>query len=147
MMVQKERYLLSKKFRFETAHRLAKNYVGKCANIHGHSWNGSITVSIPKLDKYGMGVDFGYLGKFCKHIEGMLDHKLLLYRYDPTFKTLIDSGYDGGSIMLFDDNPTSEVLAKWIFEMAKTFFKNIEECSVDNVTVEETCTSKCDYYG
>ena len=39
-------YTLTKAFRFESAHRLAKGYEGKCANIHGHSWNGELTVEI-----------------------------------------------------------------------------------------------------
>ena len=74
--------LLTKKLRFESAHRLAKNYVGKCAEIHGHSWNGEIQVGCTKLDEFGMGVDFGDIKKFNKIIEDELDHKILLYEKD-----------------------------------------------------------------
>lgn len=55
-------YSLSKNFRFESAHRLGKGYEGKCRNIHGHSWNGSIKVKVKDLDQYDFGIDFGLLG-------------------------------------------------------------------------------------
>ena len=71
-------YTLTKKFRFESAHRLAKGYKGKCANIHGHSWNGHITVEVRGLDKYGMAYDYTKLKEFTQKIEKQLDHSILL---------------------------------------------------------------------
>ena len=73
---------LEKKFRFESAHRLAKGYVGKCANIHGHSWNGKLIIRTEGLDEFGMGFDYKEMGKFTKGIEKQLDHKLLLFKGD-----------------------------------------------------------------
>ena len=76
MVANKNRFTLSKTFRFEAAHRIAKGYEGKCKHIHGHSWNGSITVSCSKVDRFGMGVDFGVIKQFLKQIE---DYFLLLF--------------------------------------------------------------------
>lgn len=135
---------LEKKFRFETAHRLGNGYVGKCANIHGHSWNGSIQVEAEELDKFGMGVDYSELGVIIKKIENDLDHKLILWRKDEMIKSL-----EGKTeIVLTTENPTSEVLAKTIFgEVEFEIRKRDLPCRLVKVTIEETCTTRCEYYG
>lgn len=145
-------YDLTKKFRFESAHRLAKGYVGKCGNIHGHSWNGHITVRCTKLDEQGLGIDFGAIkNEVTKIIEDHFDHKLILFSGDPLNETLKDSGVD---IVTTDDNPTSEVIAKYIFDYAsdKLNVTSKERTSVSKkfylyevieVVIEETCTSSC----
>lgn len=135
---------LTKKFRFETAHRLGKGYNGKCANIHGHSWNGEITVDCESLDGYGFGIDFGELKKFTKAVEDKLDHGLILHEGDSELAELcVNSGW---KIVTLPDNPTCEVLAAWIFDTALEYF-SLLPVTVYRVTIEETCTSRCEYYG
>lgn len=136
-------YTLTKKFRFEAAHRLAKGYKGKCANIHGHSWNGEITVTTTELDEYGFGIDFERLKKFTKEIEELLDHVLILSKDDEKLIEFCNS--NGWDIMVFcTNNPTSEVIAEWIYERARRHF--IGSCIfVKSITIEETCTSRCVY--
>lgn len=134
---------LTKKFRFESAHRLAKGYVGKCSNIHGHSWNGNLTVSTTTLDKFSMGVDYGILGKFLKQIEEALDHKLLVCAEDTELIEICKK--NEWLHVEFAENPTSEAIAIWIFETAQEFFAEEEyaHVTVKSVTVEETCTTAC----
>ena len=76
--------LLSKSFTFEAAHRLAKEYKGKCANIHGHSFKCTTTVRCTELNQHDMGIDFNIIKSFNKRIKNELDHKLLLYKEDIT---------------------------------------------------------------
>ena len=62
-------YLLEKEVTFEAAHRLGMGYIGKCNNIHGHSWKVKIGVECEYLDMRDMGVDFAELKTVLKEIE------------------------------------------------------------------------------
>ena len=74
---------VTKEFRFEAAHAL-KGYDGPCKNVHGHSYELSVTViGTPITDrqstKLGMVMDFGDLKKIIKkQIVDPFDHALLL---------------------------------------------------------------------
>lgn len=136
-------YELSKSFRFEAAHRLAKGFRGKCANIHGHSWNGKLTVETSSLDHFDFGVDYTILGKFTKEIEAQLDHKILLHAEDEAVVGfVVNSGFDH---VVFDQNPTCETLARWIFRKAVQHFQNFPDVTVKCIEISETCTTGCRY--
>lgn len=135
---------LAKDFRFEAAHRLAKGYEGKCKNIHGHSWNGTLTVECWELDKHNFGVDFSELKSFLKRIEDSLDHKLMLCTDDSKLLDLCKA--EGYEIVAFEDNPTCEIIAQWIYREAVYYFKSKGiKCIVKSVDIRETCTSGCKY--
>lgn len=63
-------------FQFDAAHRL-EDYVGKCNNLHGHTYKLELTVrGVP--DARGIVVDFGDLKRiYQEHYEPLLDHKYL----------------------------------------------------------------------
>ncbi len=70
-------FLVTKEFRFESAHFLPK-YYGKCENLHGHSYRLQVTVKIPELNDEGIAYDFTKLKKVVKKdIVDVLDHKLI----------------------------------------------------------------------
>jgi len=83
---------------FAAAHNL-RNYKGKCEALHGHNYKVWVKVSAPRLDKRGLAVDFKDLRKILKSIILKLDHTYL-NKLAPFKK----------------DNPTSEVIAKYIFD-------------------------------
>ena len=138
-------YKLSKKFRFEAAHRLGLNYCGKCANIHGHSWNGSIQISGPKLDEFGFLLDFADIKIFTKGIEDKYDHKLLVQNKDIELIDLCKK--QNWAIEIFDQNPTSEEIARVIYNESVQYFAKWPALKVDYIKIEETCTSECIYDG
>lgn len=137
-------YQLIVKFRFEAAHRLAKDYAGKCANIHGHSFKGELAVTANQLDEMDMVIDYADLKVLTKSIANDLDHKLLLYEND---KELIEFCRKFNlNILLFDANPTSEVIARFIYNRLKSQIYTIDPTiEVDYVMIEETCSSRCMY--
>lgn len=136
-------YVLRKTFRFESAHRLAKNYQGKCSNIHGHSWNGSIAVRCEKLDDRDMALDYGEMKIFVKKLEDYLDHTLWLFEGD---KGLIESLKDSGlQIRQFPTNPTSEALARYLYSELEMFLESYPGAYPEEVVVEETCTTSCTF--
>jgi len=90
-----------KAFRFDAAHYLP-GYVGKCANMHGHSW--TLEVEVEGLIQHdGMVVDFAVLKKVVNDaVVGRLDHQLL--------NEIIDA--PTGRV-----SPTCENILTWIADM------------------------------
>ncbi|HYF94303.1 MAG TPA: 6-carboxytetrahydropterin synthase QueD [Symbiobacteriaceae bacterium] len=63
-------------FSFDAAHRL-EDYVGKCNNLHGHTYRLELTVR-GRPDHRGIVLDFGDLKQiFKEHYEPILDHQYL----------------------------------------------------------------------
>ncbi|MFO7660611.1 MAG: 6-carboxytetrahydropterin synthase QueD [Candidatus Cloacimonadaceae bacterium] len=83
---------------FSSAHKL-NGYEGMCKNLHGHNWKVRICVMCDTLDEIGMAMDFGIIKTKLNEIMSELDHQ---YLNDlPAFQEM---------------NPTSENLARYIFE-------------------------------
>ncbi len=103
---------VTKEFRFEAAHAL-KGYDGPCKNVHGHSYELSVTViGTPIADrqstKLGMVMDFGDLKKIIKkQIVDPFDHALLLNSELP-LSELQKSGEPFTNVVLLPYQPTSE---------------------------------------
>jgi 6-pyruvoyltetrahydropterin/6-carboxytetrahydropterin synthase len=103
---------VTKEFRFEAAHALT-GYDGPCRNIHGHSYELSVTVTgTPVTDrqstKLGMVMDFGDLKKIIKkQIVDPFDHALLLNAGLPQ-EELQQFGEPFTNIIFLPYQPTSE---------------------------------------
>jgi 6-pyruvoyltetrahydropterin/6-carboxytetrahydropterin synthase len=111
-------------FRFEAAHRLPRvPQHHKCARLHGHSFRIELTVAGPVNEESGWLIDFGELSALWKPMYDVLDHHYL---------------NDVPGL----DNPTSENLAKWIWDGLKPKLHELAR-----VTVQETCEARCEYEG
>lgn len=103
---------VTKEFRFEAAHALT-GYDGVCKNIHGHSYELSVTVSGNPLHrndspKNGMVIDFTDIKKIVKKdIIDHFDHALILAS-DFKKHELTKLGEPFGNIILVDYQPTIE---------------------------------------
>ncbi len=103
---------ITKEFRFEAAHAL-KGYDGPCRNIHGHSYQLSVTIAgTPSEDasspKKGMVMDFGDLKAIVKeNIIDQFDHALILGRDFPSAE-LHKFEESAENIVYVDYQPTSE---------------------------------------
>ena len=97
---------------FSAAHML-RNYKGKCENMHGHNWKVEVSISSEELDKSGMVVDFKELKKNVNAVLDELDHSNL--NDVPYFKKA---------------NPTSENIAKYIYDRLKTQNSNLKTIKV-----------------
>jgi 6-pyruvoyltetrahydropterin/6-carboxytetrahydropterin synthase len=115
---------LVKDFRFEAAHFLPQVPEGhKCRRIHGHSFRGEVAVRGPIDPTIGWVMDFADLKKAVDPIVAQLDHYLL-------------------NEIAGLENPTSELLAVWIWKQLVPMVPNLFR-----ITIEETCTSRCHYFG
>lgn len=97
---------------FSAAHHLL-NYEGECENQHGHNWKVEIFVKGEKLDKSNILVDFKVLKKELKKVLDILDHKDI--NELPQFK---------------DISPSSEILAKYIYEEMSKIFPQVSKVGV-----------------
>lgn len=118
------RVRLVHEFRFEAAHHLPRVPEGhKCARLHGHSFKVELAVVGPVDPATGWFLDFGDLYEIWRPLGDRLDHHYL-------------NEVEGL------ENPTSEVLAKWIWDRMKPRLPELAQ-----VTVFETCDARCEYTG
>lgn len=115
---------LYKDFTFEAAHRLPNVPDGhKCGRLHGHSFVVRLEIT-GEVDKHtGWIIDFAELKAIFKPTLDRLDHYYL-------------------NDILGLENPTSEVLAEWIWKQIKSQLPHLTA-----VMVKETCTAGCIYRG
>jgi len=105
---------ITKEFRFEAAHAL-KGYDGPCKNIHGHSYELSVTITgmpVSAMDssKNGMVMDFSDLKKIIKKsVIDPFDHALILNSGYPD-DVFNKSGEPFSNVIIVDYQPTSENL-------------------------------------
>jgi 6-pyruvoyltetrahydropterin/6-carboxytetrahydropterin synthase len=109
---------------FSSAHNL-RGYEGNCERLHGHNWKVEVELADEKLDNIGMLVDFKVLKKSLKKLLNELDHTYL--NEHPYFKEV---------------NPTSENMAKYIFNRLKEDFGSL----VYKVSVWESHNAVAEYF-
>ena len=130
-------FRVTKELAFCFGHRLM-NYNGKCRNLHGHNAKAVVSVASNELDDLGMVADFSALRKHIGDwVDRTLDHKMILFKGDPLVPVLREMG---DPVLALDDHPTTENLAKLIFE-----FVEKEGYPVVEVTLWETPTSYATY--
>lgn len=112
---------VTRRFRFEAAHRLWKDYSGKCAHNHGHSWTASVTVEADELDARGMVIDYGDLKALGAWIDSVWDHGTILWKEDPFYEYLRGEKH---KIYACEANPTSEHLAAILLAKARELFED-----------------------
>jgi len=115
---------LTKTFRFEAAHWLPTFPEGhKCRRMHGHSFYVDLVIEGEIPPELGYLIDFGDIKKAWAPLETQLDHYCL-------------NDIEGL------ENPTAELLAKWIYDRVKPALPLLSI-----VRVHETCTSSAEYRG
>lgn len=112
---------------FDAAHFL-RGYAGKCAHMHGHSWQVEVRVRGKKLDPIGMAADFSLLKKRLGQVTDGLDHCLL-------------NDLDYFKI----SNPTAENIAFYLAERYKVLLADLP-VTLFSVTVRESPRAAATYY-
>ncbi len=115
---------LSKSFGFEAAHWLPCFPEGhKCRRMHGHSFRVDVIVEGELDPSVGYLIDFADIKRATEPLERELDHRCL-------------------NEIAGLENPTSEMVAAWIWARLKPALPMLSE-----VVVHETCTSTCHFRG
>ncbi len=139
---------VTKEFRFESAHALM-GYDGPCKNVHGHSYELSVTVIGAPIDdrasaKLGMVMDFGDLKKIIKkQIVDPFDHALLLNSEVPQ-RELQNYGEPFTNIVLLPYQPTSE---NFLLDFAKRIAELLPQgVQLHSMRLRETANSYAEWF-
>lgn len=115
---------LRKTFQVEAAHLLPRlPETHKCRRLHGHSFKVEIAVEGDCDPELGWLIDYAELNLAFKPLWDQLDHRYL--NEVPGLQ-----------------NPTSENIARWIWDHLKPALPLLQE-----IVVAETCTARCVYRG
>src|SRR3990172_3834320 len=120
-------YELSVEVGFAAAHQL-RGYKGKCENMHGHNWRVQVNVAAERLNEIDIAIDFHDLKRMAQEVVSPLDHAFLNEIFPFTEK-----------------NPSSENVAKWIFDSLRKKI-NSDNLRVATVTVWESDNASASYY-
>jgi 6-pyruvoyltetrahydropterin/6-carboxytetrahydropterin synthase len=122
--VSRDEAVVFKEFVFEAAHLLPHVPPGhKCGRLHGHSFRAQVFVRGEMGGETGWVVDFAEIKTAFGPLYDQLDHNFL-------------NDIEGL------ENPTSEVLARWIFDGLRPLLPGL--CKV---VLHETCTAGAVYEG
>lgn len=112
---------------FAAAHQL-RCHKGGCEKLHGHNWKVQVYVLAEKLNELDLAIDFHELKKLTEEVIAPLDHSFLNDIFPFTEK-----------------NPSSENIAKWIYDSLK---KRLNESNVElaAVSIWESETASATYF-
>jgi 6-pyruvoyltetrahydropterin/6-carboxytetrahydropterin synthase len=149
-------FRIAKSFTVESGHILTK-HPGACRFPHGHSRIVEVVLTSDSLDERDMVCDFTALKHAALQFITRFDHSMALNTDDPQFGEY--RKIYGERIIAFDKvDPTSEAMAKVIFEHVKTAFHAAVQSPsdplfpirravrVERVRVTETATSWAEYW-
>jgi len=112
---------------FSSAHQL-RGYMDKCENLHGHNWKVQVHIAAERLNEIGIAVDFHELKRLTNEVTSSLDHAFL------------------NNVFPFTEiNPSSENIAKWIYDSLKKKI-NTDYVNLTAVTIWESETASATYY-
>lgn len=151
-------FRIAKTFEVEYGHRLSK-HPEKCRFPHGHSLRIEVVARGRELDGNDMVCDYKALKMLVVDVVDRLDHAMALNSADPKLEGLMAIG---DRVILFDDtDPTTEVLARWLYEQiaerlaaanavsspSGTAYEIPKGLELEKVRVWETSTSWGEYIG
>lgn len=120
-------YELTIETQFSAAHQL-RGYKGRCEKLHGHNWRVQVSVSSERLDEIGLAIDFHELKKITNEVLLPLDHSML------------------NEVFPFTEiNPSSENIAKWLYDSLKKMVNN-DNIKLSAVTVWESEAAAATYF-
>lgn len=151
-------FRIAKSFEVEYGHRLSK-HPEKCRFPHGHSLKIEIVVRGRRLDAHDMLCDYKALKTLVFDLVESIDHAMAFNSDDPC-----RGGFEGADerLLLFESaDPTTEVLARWLFEgiaarldgnrtvetPSGTRYQLPEGLQLERVRIWETSSSWAEYVG
>lgn len=121
---------ISKEFKFDSAHMLSR-YVGKCANLHGHTYTGVVTIEGDIDEDTGMLVDYNDI-KAC---IDKFDHAIIFSDADTRQSAEWDL-YNWACkyrmrMLELKTKCTAEHIAQWIADDIYSQYSNVSKVVVE----------------
>ena len=129
---------------FEAAH-LLPGHMGKCQNLHGHSYMFKATITSENEREFGMILDYAYLKEAMKKI--MPDHMYLHFKDDPISEDIVKV-LDKHRLkyMTFESATSAENMAPELKQLLEDYIQNelgFKDVKVVEVELRETVNSSC----
>lgn len=140
-------YEIEIRHNFETAHRLShRKSPTKCRSIHGHSWWVTATLKAEELDEFGMVLEFGAFKRAWRQfLDEKIDHHLVLSEGDPFIAAIRDVEPES-RILVLPADPTTEVLAKWVFDETELILHRLKPgVRLAKIHVQETAVNAASF--
>lgn len=139
---------VTKRVKWEMAHRLDKDYPGACKSLHGHTYIAEMTFGCARQDDRGMVIDFNDVKRFCKKwIDGHLDHSTMCGPSDGDLLRLLKE--EDSKFVHVAFTPTVECIVRWLALALNGClrYEDLDERGVHLVAlrVYETSDSWCDW--
>lgn len=120
---------------FSAAHRLIKEYQGKCTNLHGHNYRVFLTFGASELDNNDFVTDFSEVKRVCNQwVKDHWDHAVIISSID---QPLLDFAIDNNQkhyVIPNGQNTTVEVLSHHLYRTINPMV--IEKIRTINPTIE-----------
>ncbi len=128
------------------AHRLGKNYHGKCQNLHGHNYVIYLSFQCTTLDQYDFVIDFGDIKQHCNTwVKNNWDHALIISSSDTALIEFAQQDAQKHYIIPNGDNTTVEILCKHLYlqltEVVLGQLKLAPDVALTEVEIWETSTA------
>lgn len=121
--------VISKDIKFDCAHMLS-DYDGKCSNLHGHTYHGTVTLEGTPEGDTSMVLDYNEI----KRVVDMFDHAIVFSA--PNMRNDAETNlwlWAENNDMKYVEMPTGKSTAERMAEYMSSLF--IDYCNVSKVTV------------
>ncbi len=146
-------YRICKTIELESGHLLSK-HPGDCQFPHGHTRSVELVFAADTLDEHDMVLDFKAVKEMMGGFLERFDHSLCMNTLDPHFEDF-RAIYGGHIIPFAGQDPTSEAMARTVFEYAAEALERaaagagqypVRPCvRLERVRVWETSSSWAEY--
>lgn len=131
---------------FSAAHRLNKDYPGKCKTLHGHTYNAAVTLVADSLDQYDFVMDFGDLKLlFDSWVQTHWDHATIVSEMDKSLIVFLEQDEQDYFVLPNQRNTTCEALAEFLFLKFTSLLKDKLGENPLNIRLLEVKVSESDF--
>ena len=143
-------FTITKKLRdFSAAHRLTKNYFGRCRNLHGHNYALEITLMAEQLNQYDFVLDFDDIkAHFDGWVQKNWDHVTIVSESDLALIEFLIKEEQNYFVIPGNKSTSAESLAEFLFHQFRSILESLNDPRVQlkSVSVFESETACATYW-
>ena len=130
-------YQIRKSLRpFCAAHRLLKDYPGRCRNLHGHNYEVTIIFQSRSLNRFDFVIDFVDVRElFEKWIKLYIDHGVIVSEDDAVLLKFLRDTEERHFVLPNHKNTSAECLAEFFFHQFTQLLSDSELDAADDVEI------------
>ena len=121
---------------FSAAHRLTKNYQGRCKHLHGHNYALDASFSAKSLNKYDFVIDFDDIKEhFDQWVQTHWDHVTIVSESDKPLIEFLEKEQQNYFLIPGDKNTTAECLSEFLYHQFNDILNSLNDSRINLVSV------------